>query len=281
MSSPPTGTVTFLFTDIEGSTKLWERDRAIMSEALARHDRILRDAVEQRGGYVFKTVGDAFCAAFATAPDALEAAISAQHAPHCRWAWCNRTPTGAHGPAHRRRRRTWRGLLRPSPKPGRTAPFCGPRRHRPSSHCPPRSWFATSCPPAWASGTWASTASRTSPALSGSSSYSARSACGFPAPGTLDARPNNLPMQPTPLVGREKEVGAVRSGCCDSGASLLTLTGPGGTGKTRLGLQVAAELLDEFADGVFFVALAPIRSRSGRPGDRRGSGGDRESGSNR
>ena len=80
MSSPPTGTVTFLFTDIEGSTKLWERDRAIMSEALARHDRILRDAVEQRGGYVFKTVGDAFCAAFATAPDALEAAISVQHA---------------------------------------------------------------------------------------------------------------------------------------------------------------------------------------------------------
>ena len=56
MTDPPTGTVTFLFTDIEGSTKLWERDRAAMSKALARHDRILRDAVEQRGGYVFKIV---------------------------------------------------------------------------------------------------------------------------------------------------------------------------------------------------------------------------------
>jgi class 3 adenylate cyclase len=77
-TSPPTGTVTFLFTDIEGSTKLWERDASAMQKALARHDEMLRDAIEQRGGYVFKTVGDAFCAAFPTAPDALEAALSAQ-----------------------------------------------------------------------------------------------------------------------------------------------------------------------------------------------------------
>ena len=68
MANPPTGTLTFLFTDIEGSTKMWQRDRETMSEALARHDRILRDVVEERGGYVFKTVGDAFCCAFATAP---------------------------------------------------------------------------------------------------------------------------------------------------------------------------------------------------------------------
>src|SRR5215211_4218387 len=78
MSVPPTGTVTFLFTDIEGSTKLWERDAATMQAALARHDEILRSAIEANGGYVFKTVGDAFCAAFPTAPDALEAALEAQ-----------------------------------------------------------------------------------------------------------------------------------------------------------------------------------------------------------
>ena len=78
MPRPPTGTVTFLFTDIEGSTKLWERHPAAMQTALARHDEILRNAIEERGGYVFKTVGDAFCAAFATAPDALEAALVAQ-----------------------------------------------------------------------------------------------------------------------------------------------------------------------------------------------------------
>src|SRR5215213_9835192 len=78
MPSPPTGTVTFLFTDIEGSTKMWERERTTMSEALALHDRILRDAVEERGGYVFKTVGDAFCAAFVSTTDALDAALQGQ-----------------------------------------------------------------------------------------------------------------------------------------------------------------------------------------------------------
>ena len=78
MASPPTGTVTFLFTDIEGSTTLWEHHASAMQSALARHDEILRDVIEERGGYVFKTVRDAFCVAFPTAPQALEAALSAQ-----------------------------------------------------------------------------------------------------------------------------------------------------------------------------------------------------------
>ena len=78
MLEAPTGTVTFLFTDIEGSTKMWEQNPPAMQAALARHDEILRDAIEEKEGYVFKTVGDAFCAAFPTALDALEAALSAQ-----------------------------------------------------------------------------------------------------------------------------------------------------------------------------------------------------------
>ena len=78
MTSPPTGTLTFLFTDIEGSTKLWEHDATAMQVALTRHDEILKGAIEERGGYVFKTVGDAFCCAFPTAPDALEAALETQ-----------------------------------------------------------------------------------------------------------------------------------------------------------------------------------------------------------
>jgi class 3 adenylate cyclase len=78
--NPPSGTVTFLFTDIEGSTKMWERSPQAMQAALARHDEVLRRAIEERGGYVFKTVGDAFCSAFATATDALEAALEAQRA---------------------------------------------------------------------------------------------------------------------------------------------------------------------------------------------------------
>src|SRR5689334_7915182 len=76
----PSGTVTFLFTDIEGSTKLWEHYPEAMRVALARHDDLLRAAIEAAGGYVFKTVGDAFCAAFWTAPDGLSAALAAQRA---------------------------------------------------------------------------------------------------------------------------------------------------------------------------------------------------------
>ena len=78
MASPPTGTLTFLFTDIEGSTRLWEDNAPAMQAALARHDEFSRRAIDERGGYVFKTVGDAFCAAFPTGPDALEAALEAQ-----------------------------------------------------------------------------------------------------------------------------------------------------------------------------------------------------------
>ena len=67
MAGPPTGTVTFLFTDIEGSTKMWERNPEAMQGTLSHHDEILREAIEERGGYVFKTVGDAFCAVLALA----------------------------------------------------------------------------------------------------------------------------------------------------------------------------------------------------------------------
>jgi len=77
MSEQPTGSVTFLFTDIEGSTKLWEQHPEKMQTALARHDALLRQAIEAHGGYVFKTVGDEFCTAFATTPDALNAALTA------------------------------------------------------------------------------------------------------------------------------------------------------------------------------------------------------------
>ena len=81
---------------------------------------------------------------------------------------------------------------------------------------------------------------------------------GFPPLRTLESRPNNLPMQPTPLVGREREVEDIRGRLLAPEVRLLTLTGPGGTGKTRLALQAAADLLDEFEDGVFFVALATL-----------------------
>jgi class 3 adenylate cyclase/tetratricopeptide (TPR) repeat protein len=82
MRNLPTGTVTFLFTDIEGSTRLWEQFPKDMKHALARHDALLREAIEARGGCVFKTIGDAVCAAFATALGAVTAALVAQRAIH-------------------------------------------------------------------------------------------------------------------------------------------------------------------------------------------------------
>jgi class 3 adenylate cyclase len=78
MSGPPSGTVTLLFTDVEGSTRLWDAERDAMAAALRRHDEILRGAIEQAGGYVFKTAGDSFCAAFSSARAGLDAALAAQ-----------------------------------------------------------------------------------------------------------------------------------------------------------------------------------------------------------
>src|SRR3712207_1095494 len=80
MARQPQATVTFLFTNIEGSTQRWKHQPQAMPAALARHDALLREAIEQHQGYVFKTVGDAFCAAFPTAPQAVEAALAAQRA---------------------------------------------------------------------------------------------------------------------------------------------------------------------------------------------------------
>ena len=77
---PPSGTVTFLFSDIEGSTRRWDLNRQAMQEAVRLHDRIVRDAIAAHGGYVFKTIGDAFCAAFRTPESAALAATDAQRA---------------------------------------------------------------------------------------------------------------------------------------------------------------------------------------------------------
>lgn len=267
MSSLPSGTVAFLFTDIEGSTRLWEKYPQAMQLALARHDAILREAIQGHGGYVFKTIGDAFCAAFSTTREALAAALAAQRR-------LATEPWGETGPI-RVRMAVHIGAVE-----ARDGDYFGPPVNRvarllASGHggqtLLSRAGYELvrdDLPP--------------DTQLQDLGEHRLRDLTGadhifqiiapdlpaeFPALKTLDARPNNLPTQPTSLIGREKEMAAVRSLLARPDVGLVTLSGPGGTGKTRLALQVAADLLvattsdggaPVFRDGVFFVNLAPV-----------------------
>jgi predicted ATPase/class 3 adenylate cyclase len=258
VASPPTGTVTFLFTDIEGSTKMWEKSPHAMQRALSRHDDILRDAIEERGGYVFKTVGDAFCCAFPTAPDALEAALETQRSLLSS-EWEQTGPFKV------------RMALHTGAAEERDGDYFGPPVNRvarllSAAHggqvllsLPTHEMVRDQLP---AGVNLAELGEYRLKDLFRPERIFQLSAPGipseFPPLRTLEARPNNLPMQPTPLVGREREAGEVAERLRSEEVRLLTLTGPGGTGKTRLALQAAADLLEEFEDGVFFVALAAI-----------------------
>ena len=254
----PTGTITFLFTDVEGSTKLWERNPEGMSKALSHHDELIRNAVEAHDGFVFKTVGDAFHAAFSTAAEAVEAAIDAQKSLLSE-EWEETGPlkvrialhTGTaeerggdyFGPTLNRAARllsaghggqvllslSTQELVRDQLPLGAGLRDLGVRRLK--DVLGPEHIFQLTAPDLPAS---------------------------FPPLKTLDVRLNNLPIQPTPLLGREREVAEISDLLRHDDVRLLTLTGTGGTGKTRLALQSAAELIDDFEDGVFLVALAPI-----------------------
>jgi class 3 adenylate cyclase len=252
----PTGTVTFLFTDIEGSTKLWEQHPEAMKVAVARHDTILRSAVEAHLGYVVKTMGDGLLAAFGTAHAALAAAMQAQRSLLAE----TRSEIGSlrarmalhTGPAEERERdyfgpalnraarlmaaghggqilltQATYELVRHNGVPDITLRDLGERRLKDLIRPEHVYQLVTTGLPA-----------------------------NFPPLKTLDLRPNNLPVQLTSFIGRENQIAEVKD--LLSAARLLTLTGAGGTGKTRLALQVAADELDTFGDGVRLVELAPL-----------------------
>jgi predicted ATPase len=234
--------VTFLFTDIEGSTRRWEDDPEGMRAALVAHDEVLRSAVEAHGGWVFKHTGDGVCAAFGSARAAIDAAVEAQRSLEL--------------PA--------RMGVATGEAEARGDDYFGPVLNR------------TARVMAAGHGGQVLVAASAAALVSGvdlldrgehrlrdlsgiEHLYQLRAeglAVDFPPLRTVDAVPGNLPMQTTSFVGRDAAVKELTEQV--RAHRLVTLTGVGGVGKTRLAVQVAAELVSEFPDGVWLVELAPV-----------------------
>ena len=255
VSELPSGTVTFLFTDLEGSTRLWEQHPEAMRPALARHDAIVRDAIEGHAGFVVKTTGDGFHAAFGTAHDAVDAAVAAQLA-------LGGEPWDATGPLRvRMGLHTCEAELR-------DGDYYGSAVNRAARLM------------SVAHGGQVVVSAATSELVRGGSvelvdlgEHRLRDlgepervfqiahpelAREFPALQSVDELPGNLPLQPNRFVGRAASIEQITGLVADT--PVVTLTGPGGVGKTRLGLQVAAVLQPEFPDGAWFTDLAPVNT---------------------
>jgi len=256
----PTGTVTFLFTDIEGSAERWDQFRAAMKAALTRHDEILDAAIKSNGGYVFKKMGDAYCAAFRTAPEAVRAAIAAQ-------VGLNKEDFSAVNGLRVRM------ALHTGYADERERDYFGPTVNRVARLL------------AIGHGGQMLVSAAASDLLQGElpEHASLRSLGGhrlkdlahpeqvfqlvaaglpseFPPLRSLDSLPNNLPLQVTSFLGRDEDVAEVKQ--LLEKTRLLTLAGTGGVGKTRLALQVGAEVLDQHPDGVWLVDLAGCKIRT-------------------
>ena len=255
--SLPTGTVTFFFSDIEGSTKLIQQLGERYPEVLLAHHQLLRASLAAHGGHELRTEGDSFFIVFGGALDACAGAAAAQTAL-AQHEWPDggrvRVRIGLHtGEAalvgneylglevHRAARvasagnggqvllsETTRALVDHLLPPGLGLKDLG--MHRLKDLARPERLFQLT--------------------IEGLPSD-------FPALRTLEATPNNLPTQMTSFIGREDQVRQAKQ--LLTRARLLTLTGPGGTGKTRLSLQIAADVMDQFPDGVYFVALGAVQ----------------------
>ncbi|HVQ99291.1 MAG TPA: adenylate/guanylate cyclase domain-containing protein, partial [Mycobacterium sp.] len=246
---PPSGAVTFLFTDVEGSTRRWEADANAMRIALAAHDEVLREAVAAHGGWLFKHTGDGVCAAFGSPRSAVDAAVAAQLQLELPvrmgiatgvaeprdgdyfGAVLNRAArvmAAGHGGQILLADST-AGLLS-----GVDLLDLGPRRLR-------------DLPTAVEVFQLRAPGLRTD----------------FPALRALDASPGNLRAATTSFIGRESEAAELQTML--KAHRLVTLTGVGGVGKTRLALEVAAGVADEFPDGVWFFELAAVADPAAVP----------------
>lgn len=239
---PPSGVVTFLFTDIEGSTRRWEADADAMRVALAAHDKVLRTAIEANGGFVFSHTGDGMAAAFTSPTAAVDAAADAQRELQLPVRMGIATGEAEvrdndyFGTVLNRAARVMAAghggqILIADSTAGLLAAAdlvdLGPRRLRdlPS----PIGVFQLRAP-----------GLRTE----------------FPPLRTIDAAPGNLRKPATTFIGRDSETADVEAAV--RAHRMVTLSGSGGVGKTRLALEVAARLADEFPDGVWVFELAAI-----------------------
>jgi predicted ATPase/class 3 adenylate cyclase len=256
MNTFPSGTVTFLFTDIEGSTKLAQEHPDQWEALRARHHAILQSVMDASNGYVFQIIGDAFCVAFHTARDGVNAAREAQlQLQNENW---GKTPIkvriGIHTGEAEKRENDYRGYLTLAHVQRVMSAAYGGQillsnttaelmrgqfpegitlRDMKENHL--KGWTTSER-------LWQLVATDLQQ--------------DFPALPTLNSIPNNLPIQMTSFVGRGQEIAEVKQSLIET--RLVTLTGSGGTGKTRLSLQVATEILDRFKDGVWLIELAPI-----------------------
>jgi len=252
----PSGTLTFLFTDIEGSTRLWEQYPQTMPAALARHDALLRALITAHRGHVFKTVGDAFCAAFPTAPDALAAAVKIQQSlPAEPWEIPEtlRVRMAIHSGIAEARDNDYFG-----PTLNRTAriqslAYGGQLLLSQATYELVRDHL-----PADVSLRMLGTHSLKDLLRPEQITQALHPdlPADFPPLRSLDTLPNNLPHQVSSFIGREREMEEIQAHLLQT--RLLTLAATGGIGKTRLALQVAAELLENYPGGVWFVDLAPL-----------------------
>jgi predicted ATPase/class 3 adenylate cyclase len=248
-AAAPSGVVTFLFTDVEGSTRRWEADADEMRIALAAHDEVLRGAIEGHGGFLFKHTGDGVCAAFASPRSAVDAAVAAQRAldlpVRMGLATGEAELRGADyfGAVLNRAARVMAAghggqiLLADSTAvlvSGVDLLDLGPRRLRDVPI--PVGVFQVR-----AAGLQAD----------------------FPPLRALDVTPGNLRSAVTSFIGRESEAGEVHAAV--KAHRLVTLTGVGGVGKTRLALEIAGRLVDEFPDGVWFFELAAVTDPASVP----------------
>jgi predicted ATPase/class 3 adenylate cyclase len=246
--------VTFLFTDLEGSTRLWEEHADAMRDALARHDEILRDAVTTHSGHIVKTTGDGLHAAFATAHDAVRAATEAQRS-------LNDTDWGAIGHLGVRMGvHTGEADVRDGDYYG-TAVNRAARVSAAGHGGQVLVSHATEELVRDGLGADVTLLDRGEHRLRDLSRPERLYQLGapglrdeFPPIRSLDAYPGNLPSQLTSFVGRDRELASLAKALDDS--HLVTLTGVGGVGKTRLATQLAAEVLPRFADGAWLCELA-------------------------